>query len=209
MLITVFGATGQVGQQIVRQALYRKYRVRAFGRNVYTTDFPDDDQLERFKGALFDEQEVSEAVKGADVVLSALGGSFDGTDKARSLGIKNIVTQMKKNGVKRIIAIGGKGQLDGPDGKLLMDAPDFPEIYLPVSLEHKKALEILQGSGLDWTFICSPDIIPGDATGDIHTEALIAPTPDNNRVYTGDLALFMLNEIEKPRYSQTKLGISS
>jgi len=98
MRITVFGSTGQVGQQIVRQALYEGHQVRAFGRNVYTTPFPDDKNLERIKGALFDEDQVSHAIKGTDVVLSALGGAFDGTDKARSLGIKNIIEQMKKSG---------------------------------------------------------------------------------------------------------------
>lgn len=209
MLITVFGSTGQVGQQIVRQALFRGHRVRAFGRNVYTTEFPDHENLERFRGALFDEEEVSHALKNTDVVLSALGGAFDGTDKARSLGLQNIIRQMKKNGVSRIIAVGGKGQLDAGDGKLLMDDPEFPEIYLPVSLEHRKALESLEGSGLDWTFICSPDIHAGEATGTYHTAALTAPDPDNNYVYTGDLAMFMLNEIDKKQYLRTKLGISS
>ncbi|MFN8245258.1 MAG: SDR family oxidoreductase [Ferruginibacter sp.] len=209
MRITVFGSTGQVGQQIVRQALYEGHQVRAFGRNVYTTPFPDDKNLERIKGALFDEDQVSHAIKGTDVVLSALGGAFDGTDKARSLGIKNIIEQMKKNGVGRIIALGGKGQLDTADGNLLMDSPDFPEIFLPVSREHRQALEYLQESGLDWTFVCSPDIIPGDATGEFRTSPLVAPEPDHNRIFTGDLALFMLNEMVKHQYSRMKVGISN
>ena len=209
MRITVFGSTGQVGQQIVRQALYQGHQVRAFGRNVYSTPFPDDKNLERFKGALFDETEVSHAIKGSDVVLSALGGAFDGTDKARSLGIRIIVEQMKKNGVNRIISVGGKGQLDTADGTLLMDSPDFPDIFLPVSREHRQALEYLQGSGLDWTFICSPDIINGDATGEYHVSPNMAPEPDHNRVFTGDLAMFMLHEMEKKQFNRMKVGISS
>ncbi|MBX4298776.1 NmrA family NAD(P)-binding protein, partial [Mycobacterium tuberculosis] len=34
MIITVFGATGQVGRRVVQSGLEKGYRVRAFGRNV-------------------------------------------------------------------------------------------------------------------------------------------------------------------------------
>jgi len=37
--LIVFGATGMVGKQLVQQALFKGHHVRAFGRNVYTTDF--------------------------------------------------------------------------------------------------------------------------------------------------------------------------
>ncbi len=55
MQITIFGATGLVGKQLVQQALFKGYKVKAFGRNVFTEDFPKDDNLELIHGALFDE----------------------------------------------------------------------------------------------------------------------------------------------------------
>ena len=35
MTITIFGATGMVGKQLVQQALFKGYTVKAFGRNVF------------------------------------------------------------------------------------------------------------------------------------------------------------------------------
>src|SRR4051812_3037518 len=167
MIISVFGATGQVGLRIVRLALAKGFTVRAFGRSI--EDMIDEDlrnkNFEAIKGYVFDEEQVYNAVKDADVVLSALGGSFDGADKTRSLGLKNIVTQMEKANVKRIIAVGGMGILNATDDTFIIDTPNYPEMYLPVGREHLKAYFVLNGSSLDWTFVCPPDIKNEDATG--------------------------------------------
>ncbi|MBL0144477.1 MAG: NAD(P)H-binding protein [Chitinophagaceae bacterium] len=101
MTITIFGATGMVGKQLVQQALFRGFKVKAFGRNVFTELDMEQDNLELIKGALFDEKDVYNAVKGSDAVLSCLGGEFSGDDKTRSLGMKNIIAQMQKANVKR------------------------------------------------------------------------------------------------------------
>ncbi len=58
MQIVIFGATGMVGRQLVKQALFKGHRVKAFGRNVFTEELPKDDLLELVQGALFDEEQV-------------------------------------------------------------------------------------------------------------------------------------------------------
>lgn len=208
MILTVFGATGQVGLHLVQQGLIKGHQVRAFGRNVHTIPI-EDEHLTRIKGAVFDEGEVLAAIEGADAVLSVLGGSFDGLDKTRSLGIKTIVGQMKKAGIMRIIALGGLGILEAPGGGLLIDEKEYPEEYLPVGKEHQKAWETLRDSGLDWTFICSPNIINADPTGDYITSINVPPQPNNFRINSGDLALCMLEAVEKHEFSQQRVGISA
>ena len=94
MTLTIFGATGMVGKQLVKLALFKGYQVKAFGRNIFTAGFAEDENLQLIAGTLFDEEQVYDAVMGSDAVLSALGGGTDGTDKTRSLGMKNIVQQM-------------------------------------------------------------------------------------------------------------------
>ncbi len=208
MNIVVFGATGQVGKQIVKQALFHEYHVTAFGRNVFTEFNMDEKNLELIKGGVFDEDEVLDAVKGCDAVLSALGGSFDGTGKSRSLGIKNIIAQMQKAGVKRIVALGGMGILNFDENTLVIDTEDYPKEYILVGEEHRKAYEYLKDSGLDWTFVCSPDIINADATGEFITSANYPPEPNKYKINAGDLALFMLNEVSKNNYVRERVGIS-
>ncbi|MGB4885485.1 MAG: NAD(P)H-binding protein, partial [Ferruginibacter sp.] len=129
MIITIFGATGKVGKQIVKTCLNVGHTVRAYGRNVFTAAFMENKSLELLPGTLFDEEAVYNAILGSDAVLSAIGGAMDGTDKSRSLGMKNIVQQMKRAGVDRIISVGGLGILDDltkVNGELMMDSDNFP-----------------------------------------------------------------------------------
>ncbi len=209
MKIIIFGATGTVGIQLVKQGLYMGHEVKAFGRNVFTADLPKDDRLELVQGALFDEGQVYKAISGCDAVLSSLGGEAGGSDVTRSLGMKNIVAQMQKAGVHRIVAVGGMGLLNADEETLIMDEPDYPEKFLPVSREHYKALEYLKTSTLDWTFVCPPDIIDAAATGDFVVAVDYPPKTDLMKINAGDLAMFMLNEMEKKEYLRQKIGISN
>jgi len=207
--IIVFGATGLVGKQLVQQALYKGYQVKAFGRNVFTTDYLQTDNLQLIQGALFDAKEVFDAIRGCDAVLSAIGGGYDGTDKTRTLGMKNIIAQMTKAGVKRIVAIGAEGILENEDGKMLMDEEGYPTEYIPVTLEHKKAYEFLKDSGLDWTLVCPSGITDEGPTGSFATAVDRLPASAGHSIKAGDLALFMLNEISKKEYAGHRVGIAN
>lgn len=215
MNIIIFGATGTVGKQLVQQALFNGHHVKAFGRNVYTTDYlptgpsGQTENLQLVQGALFDEKEVFNAIKGCDAVLSAIGGSMDGSDKTRTLGMKNIIKQMQKAGVKRIIAIGGSGILNFDENTLLVDHEDYPKKYIPVGKEHQKAYELLKESGLDWTIAGSPEIINNGPTGKYITKADYEPEPNNYKINAGDLAMFMLNELTRNEFVKHRVGISN
>ncbi|MEP7318245.1 MAG: SDR family oxidoreductase [Panacibacter sp.] len=209
MVITVFGATGRVGKYIVRMALAKGYSVKAFGRNIENLIEADlhNDQLETIKGYVFDEADVLKAVSGADAVVSALGGGTDGTDKSRSLGIKNIVEQMQKAGVRRILAVGGMGSLKDDEYEYRLNRPDYPAVFKAVSEEHLQAYKYLKTSSLNWTFVCPPDIIDGDATGNYITNAEYKPIPYKNKINAGDIADFMLKEVELNQYVNKRVGI--
>ena len=209
MILTIFGSTGTVGKHLVKQALLMGHTVRAFGRNVFTSNFAENEKLVLVQGALFDAKEVYQAIKGSDAVLSALGGAFDGSDKTRSLGIKNIVAQMEKTNVKRLVAVGGMGVLNAPDDTLMMDDENYPPEFIPVGLEHLKAFGTLKASTLNWTFVGSPDIVDAEVTGSYHTTADYPPTPNHYRIKAGDLAMFMLNELQKNEYPKKRVGISN
>ena len=122
--------------------------------------------------------------------------------------MKNIVQQMEKAGVKRIVAVGGLGILDAGDGKMMLDAEDYPKEYLAVGREHLEAYNHLLHSNLDWTIVGAPDIIDGDEDGSFLTNADYAPEENTYRIKAGNLALFMVAELEKNEYSKKRVGIS-
>lgn len=210
MIITIFGATGQVGRRLVSMALAKGFHVRAFGRNIQNLIDEDlrNENFEAIKGYVFDEKEVRNAVTGANVILSALGGSLDANDKTRSLGMKNIVKQMKASGIERIIAIGGLGVLKDDAYEFLLKNPDYPQQYVAIGNEHLQAYHFLNNSSLSWSFLCPPNIIDADATGQFITSADYAPQPNQYKINAGDIALFMLNEISKNDYINKRVGIS-
>ncbi len=209
MHLTVFGATGQVGKRIVQQALNRGFTVTAFGRNVESLIDQDnrDEKLIAIKGYILDQKDIAKALVNTDAVISVLGGAFDGNDKSRSLGMKNIIAQMQANNIKRIVALGGMGVLNADDEHLLIDMPNYPEEFIPVGKEHQQAFEQLNTSGLDWTFYCPPNIIDADETGLFSTSINYAPEPNSYQINAGDLALSMINSVIKNEFVNQRVGI--
>lgn len=209
MIITIFGATGQVGKQIVSQALALGHYVKAFGRDV--SKLIDEDlrnkNFEAIQGYVFDKKDVGKAISGSDAVFSALGGSMDMLDKTRSLGMKNITEQMLATGVKRVIAIGGRGVLRDDEYEYLLHNPEYPKEYALVGEEHLQAYLFMQEADLDYTFYCPPNIVAAAPDGLYITRADYPPQPDSYRIFTGNLAMSMLQSFERNDYIKSRVGI--
>ena len=208
MIVTIFGPTNMVGTQLITHAMAKGWTVRAFGRNVESLIDKDlhTENFQAIKGYVFDAGEVKHALKGTDAVLSALAGGFTGTDKSRSLGVKNIIAQMKLTGVQRIVALGGQGILPDKKGNFLMDATDYPPELIPVSMEHRQAYQYLKESGLNWTFVCPHTIV--ERTADNNFMTVAEAVPEGLQVSAGNVALFMVEELERNIYLQHRVGIS-
>ncbi len=210
MKITVFGATGMVGKRIVAEALAKGFDVNAFGRNVNELIDKDnrDEHFTATKGYVFDESDVFKALQKTDAVISVLGGAIDSSDKSRSLGMKNIIRQMEKAGVKRIVALGGMGVLNADSDHYVMDTPAYPKEYKTVGQEHLLAYLFLQESSLEWTFVCPPTILDQEGNRQYITHADYLPQPDLHEIAVGDLAHCMLTELTEKKYLRHRVGIS-
>jgi putative NADH-flavin reductase len=104
MNLTVFGATGGVGREVVTQALDARHHVTAYVRSPakLTVTHPN---LTVITGELTDRDAVERAVHGADAVISALGPSLDRKATGMPLveGTRTIVDAMRAEGVERYI----------------------------------------------------------------------------------------------------------
>ena len=83
MKLTIFGATGGAGQQLIEQALAAGHHIVAFVRDSSKL-VTQHENLTIVQGELVDLAAIERAVEGADAVLSALGPRPDSKGNPRA-----------------------------------------------------------------------------------------------------------------------------
>lgn len=101
MKIIVFGATGTVGIEIVKQSLTNGHEVTAFVRNAEKLSSFKHENLKIVQGDVLNAADVKHALQDQEVVLCALGDGSKG--KVRAAGTENIIRAMHCAGVRRLI----------------------------------------------------------------------------------------------------------
>src|SRR5438552_1006920 len=146
MNITLLGANGKTGTQVVKQALDAGHVVTALVRR------PDalkgQAKLRVLKGDVTNPEDVANAIEGADVVISALGSNNGGL---LTPATKAVIAASHASGVKRFILI--SGFLVKPD-RLTVVAKVLAQNVMKTSIEDKASSEeILCKSDLDWKIV--------------------------------------------------------
>jgi putative NADH-flavin reductase len=102
MKVIVFGATGTVGKQFVREALNGGCQVTAFARTLEKLEI-EHQKLSIYRGDALDAAAVADAVRGHDAVVVTLGAGASWKSKIRSEGTRNVIDAMKRHGVQRLV----------------------------------------------------------------------------------------------------------
>lgn len=205
MRIALFGATGRVGGRFLEYALAEFHTVRALVRDpMKLTPRPG---LEILQGDVLDRRAVERTVGGIDAVVSGLGGAgIEDPGEAQSQGMRNIVAAMRVSGVKRVLGVAGAGILDSAKGGLRHDLPGFPANFKKVSARHQEAWEAMRDSGLEWTMLAAPDIVPGKRTGVYRT--LVDRLPEKTKnISVEDVADFLLREMTAREHLRKRAGV--
>ena len=208
--IALYGATGMIGQRILREALSRGHQVTAIVRNVakLPTDTPG---LTPKPGDVLKPESVAVAIKGNEVVVSSYGpGSGDPKDAlvaVRSL-MEGVAAAKETSGKPiRLIIVGGAASLEVSPGVALLDTPNFPAAWKPVASIYRDVLGILRSegakAGLEWTYFSPAAFIqPGERTGKFRlgTDQLVVDSKGESRISCEDYAIALVDEIEKPQF---------
>lgn len=102
MKVCILGATGRVGSHIMKLALQDSYEVTVLVRDLSRVE-TEHERLQVIKGNVLSGDDIKEAIKGCDIVISALGTDRNGTLE-KSVPI--IIKQMEEEGIKKIVTIG-------------------------------------------------------------------------------------------------------
>lgn len=205
--IVIFGATGGTGQELVKQALDKGYKVTAFVRNPDKLKLSNQD-LTILKGDVLNFNDVCNAVEGQDIVVCSLGMPASDKSTLRTDGTANIVAAMKEKGVDRLICQTSLGFGDSKEVlpwhmKYLI----VPFILKNAFKDHESQETVIENSNLEWTIVRPGNMTNGQKTGN-YKHGFAPNEKIKLKVSRADVAHFMLNQINKVQYLSQKVGIS-
>jgi uncharacterized protein len=105
MNLTILGATGATGRELVRQAIDRGHTVTAIARHPDTLDVPDPGRLIRVAADVLDNDAIGASLSGSKIVLSGLGNVSGQDARVLSAGARAAVAAAPE----RIIWLGAFG----------------------------------------------------------------------------------------------------
>ena len=164
MKVTVFGASGKVGRQVVEFALAQNLEVVAFVHSK--NPFDDQTGLSIVKGDISDSVAVKKAVEDSDAVISALGSWGTKDKNILAVGMGNIIPAMQASKPTRLITLTGSGATWSGDKPSIFDKASHVFLGLAarkILVDGEEHLRLLDNSDLDWTSIRSP-VMSGKAS---------------------------------------------
>ncbi|MFH5843402.1 NAD(P)-dependent oxidoreductase [Haladaptatus sp. CMAA 1909] len=203
MEVVVFGATGRVGRHVVDTALLREHEVRAFVRSPEKVDpiHRENGHLSIVEGDVLDTDAVERAVRGADVVLSALGPAEGSPVDVAIRGGKNIFAAMRTHDVPRVVILGGRIIPHPKDpfsvsGRVLSSAANL--VASDFIEGGERFMRTLAASDYEWVMVRPPWLRSGPRTRDDRTGYLKLTTLST--VSRATVAAFMVRAAETDKW---------
>lgn len=207
MSIVVFGASGNIGGNIRKEALSRGLRVTAVTNSSPLEAAPN---LTALTADLADTEAVAKIVSGHDAVISAYSPGLRkySADEAAELirrAHESLFEGVKLGGVKRLILVGGVGSLEASPGVDVVDSDFYPADHKAHTLRNREIVRALKRGeyDLDWTYVSPPlEIKAGERTGKFRLgeDQLLRDADGNSRISEADFAVAILDELEQGRY---------
>jgi nucleoside-diphosphate-sugar epimerase len=200
MLISIFGATGGTGQQLVQQALAAGHEVVAFVRDP-TRLTQQHARLTVVPGDLWDQAAVERALEGASAVISVLGPRANAHGQPITRGTQTILNVMQKLEVRRLIVSSTPSACDpndSPDIRFRLAVGAIRRLAPRAYEDIVSTAEVVRASDRDWTLVRVSMLSDGPKTG------LVKAGPVNRdmgmRLTRADLAEFLLQQVQDTTY---------
>ncbi|WP_406453675.1 NAD(P)H-binding protein [Streptomyces sp. NBC_00876] len=210
MRLTVFGATGGIGQEIVRQAVAAGHEVTAVVRDPARLAVPLSDVTVHTAARIDDPEALREAVAGRDAVLSGLGARGRKAGGVAERLTRGVLTAMEAEGTRRLLVVSAAPVAPEPADDPLLDrmmlaaiGMILKEVYTDLT-----AMEAaLAASATDWTAVRPPKLTNGPLTGVYRT--VIGGNPRSGRsISRADVAHAMLALTNDPAAVKQGVGVA-
>ncbi|MFF3857698.1 NAD(P)-dependent oxidoreductase [Streptomyces sp. NPDC002209] len=216
MKLTVFGATGGVGREVVRQALDAGHEVTAVVRDPARLGVPAHDRLRvAVVRDLTDEDALLPVLAGRSAVISALGSASNKQARLTPVtgpALRAVVSAMDRAGVSRLAAVSAAPV--GPDVET--DGFVARKVFLPLLRRALRDLyadlavmeATIRASGTEWTVIRPPRLLNRPHTGS-YRRAIGANVPNARTISRADVADALLASLTDPATARRAVGVAA
>ena len=215
MSIIVFGASGNIGSNIRKEALARGHQVTAV---THATELPAEPNLTTVHASLADADEVARLVAGHDAVISAYSPGlrkYSAEEAAELIAAAHagLFAGVQKAGVKRLIIVGGVGSLEASPGVDVVDSDFYPADHKAHTLRNREILRSLKRGDidLDWTYVSPPlTIKAGERTGTFRLgqDQLLRDANGESRISEADFAIAILDALEQHKFIRQRFTVA-
>ena len=217
MKIALIGATGFVGAAVLEELIARGHAVTALARHPGSLSLQPSLSVRALDA--YDAAAVTAAVHGHDAVVSAFNPGWTTPDLYALFmkGNSAIVRGVEMALVKRLLVVGGAGSLFVAPGIELVDTSSFAEHVAPNIIPGAKAARdalhaLRSNQTLDWTFLSPPALLaPGERSGRYRLggEDLLMAGDRPAGISVADLAVAIVDELERPRHVRARFTVAS
>lgn len=208
MKVLVFGASGGTGRELLQQALDKGMEVTAFVRDAAKVEDIQHPNLAVVIGDVLNIEDVSRAVAGHDAVLYAVGAGPKCTT-IREQGTRNVIEAMQAAKVERLVCLSSFGVGDSRTDLSFFTRYIVVGIFLHNAFaDHERQEAVVEKCALDWTLVRPPHLKDGASTGEYQHGLTLAYGDIKGWISRGDLADFMLKQLEDDRYSRQAPRVS-
>ncbi|WP_069770420.1 NAD(P)-dependent oxidoreductase [Streptomyces sp. LUP30] len=209
MKFTVFGATGGIGREVVRQALAAGHQVTAVVRDPAGLGVTDA-RLEVVRADLTDPQPLRTAVAGRDAVLSGLGARRRKDAGVAARLTRTVLSALEAEGVRRLLVVsaGPVGPAPEGDGALDRTMRSLVSAALKDVYADLREMEAeLARSTTDWTVVRPPRLQDKPLTGSYRTAVGGFP-PRGRFIGRADVAHAMLTMVTDTGTVKQGVGVA-
>ncbi|MBW4707644.1 NAD(P)H-binding protein [Roseobacter sp. YSTF-M11] len=213
MKIIVFGARGDVGSRVVKEALSRHHAVTGVVRNERQVSTLPDGATPQVADAAATAV-IREMMAEHDVAISAIRPP-DGQEDAL-VPLTRSILDAAANAAKRVVIVGGAASLKMPDnsGNTVLTAPDFlPDSVVPIARACQAQYELCLSEGrAAWAYLCPPAMLtPGVRTGHYRrgNDALLVSPEGTSAISMEDFAVALIDEVETPLHVRARFTVAA
>ncbi|MFF0990938.1 NAD(P)H-binding protein [Kocuria nitroreducens] len=214
MKVTVFGAVGPIGQELVEDLLFRGYEVVAFVADAAQVPAGWGEDVELMIGQITDPAAIDAAVAGAGAVINTLDPRLRSRSRRPDLveGTGHIVAGMRRHGIRRYIGYGTPVVSLCPREKptTRIKVHRFLARHLDPHAYRQLAgmLRVVAGSGLDWTVVRFMHVTGGRARG-LKYVGFFGPGAVGSSATAADIARFTTTQILETAYIHDAPAVSN